>query len=123
MGPHPPAHHRLIAFDAEGRIVGWAALAPVTDRCVYRGVAEDSVYVHRDRHGQGVGTALLERLLAQSEQAGYWTIQTGVFPGNTASLALHQRVGFRVVGRRERIGLINGTWRDTYLLERRSHRL
>ena len=115
--------HRLVATDAEGRVVGWAALAPVTDRCVYRGVAEDSVYVHRDHHGRGVGTALLERLVAASEQAGYWTIQTGIFPDNTASLTLHQRVGFRIVGRRERIGQLNGAWRDTYLLERRSHNM
>ena len=112
--------HRLIAADADGHVVGWAALAPVTDRCVYRGVAEDSVYVHPRHHGRGVGTALLERLIAASEQAGYWTIQTGIFPENTASLTLHERAGFRIVGRRERLGQLNGVWRDTYLLERRS---
>ena len=80
-------------------------------------------YVHSDHHGQGVGTVLLERLIAGSEQAGYWTIQTGIFPENTASLTLHERVGFRIVGRRERLGHLSGTWRDAYLLERRSHRL
>ena len=117
------ADHRLVATDGDGHVVGWAALTPVSDRCAYRGVAEDSVYVHSDHHGQGVGTVLLERLIAASEQAGYWTIQTGIFPENTASLTLHERVGFRIVGRRERLGHLNGTWRDTYLLERRSHRL
>ena len=114
------ADHRLVATDSDGHVVGWAALTPVSDRCAYRGVAENSVYVHPDHHGHGVGTALLERLIANSEQAGYWTIQTGIFPENTASLALHQRVGFRIVGRRERIGQLNGAWRDTYLVERRT---
>jgi L-amino acid N-acyltransferase YncA/SAM-dependent methyltransferase len=115
-------HHRLVATDRDGHVVGWAALTAVSDRCAYRGVAEDSVYVHPHQHGQGVGTTLLERLVADSEPAGYWTIQTGIFPENTVSLDLHQRVGFRVVGRRERIGELNGAWRDTYLLERRSTR-
>jgi L-amino acid N-acyltransferase YncA/SAM-dependent methyltransferase len=113
-------HHRLVATDHDGHVAGWAALTPVSDRCAYRGVGEDSVYVHADHHGQGIGTALLERLVVASEQAGYRTIQTGIFPENTASLALHQRVGFRIVGRRERIGELDGAWRDTYLLERRS---
>ena len=115
---HVPGH-RLVATDGDGDVVGWAALSPVSDRCAYRGVAEDSVYVHPRHHGHGVGTVLLERLVAASEPAGYWTIQTGVFPENTASLTLHQRVGFRIVGRRERIGELNGVWRDTYFLERR----
>jgi L-amino acid N-acyltransferase YncA/predicted O-methyltransferase YrrM len=113
------ADHRLVAIDSDDQVVGWAALSPVSDRRAYRGVAEDSVYVHPDRQGGGVGTVLLERLVANSEHAGYWTIQTGIFPENTASLALHQRVGFRLVGRRERIGQLNGSWRDTYLMERR----
>ncbi len=113
-------YHRLVATDSDGHVLGWAALSPVSDRCAYRGVGEDSVYVHPHHLGQGVGTVLLERLVAVSEQSDYWTIQTGIFPENTASLTLHQRVGFRIVGRRERIGLLNGAWRDTYLVERRS---
>jgi L-amino acid N-acyltransferase YncA/predicted O-methyltransferase YrrM len=117
---HLPVH-RLVATDSDGHVVGWAALAPVWDRCAYRGVAEDSVYVHPDHRRHGVGIALLERLIAGSEQAGYWTIQTGIFPENTGSLALHQQAGFRIVGRRERIGQLHGAWRDTYVLERRSH--
>ena len=95
--------------DPEGRVVGWAALAPVTDRCVYSGVAEDSVYVDPHHHGRGVGTALLERLVAVSEHAGYWTIQTGIFPENTTSVTVHERLGFRIVGRRQRLGQLNGT--------------
>jgi L-amino acid N-acyltransferase YncA len=112
---------RLVATDSAGAVIGWSALAKVSDRCVYRGVAEDSVYVHPQRHGQGVGAALLEQLITASELGGYWTIQTGIFPENAASLILHKRAGFRIVGRRERIGQLNGEWRDTYLLERRSH--
>lgn len=110
--------HRLVA-DA-GVIVGWAALSPVSDRCVYGGVAENSVYVGRDHRGRGTGRALLEALIAGAESAGIWTLQTGIFPENAASVTLHQRCGFRVVGRRERIGRLHGVWRDTLLLERRS---
>lgn len=111
--------HRFVAVRA-GRVVGWAALAPVSDRCVYGGVAENSVYVAAEARGQGVGRALLEALVASSEAAGIWTIQTGIFPENEASVRLHERVGFRVVGRRERLGRLDGAWRDVLLLERRS---
>jgi phosphinothricin acetyltransferase len=103
-----------------GAVVGWAALAPVSRRAVYAGVAEVSVYVWPDWHGRGVGSALLAALVAESERAGIWTLQAGVFPENEASLRLHARHGFRVVGRRERIGRLAGEWRDTVLLERRS---
>ena len=113
------AGHRFAALD-NGRVVGWAALSPVSDRCCYAGVAEASVYVARDAQGRGVGRALLERLVADSEAAGIWTIQSGVFPENEASIALHLACGFRVVGRRERIGKLNGVWKDVVLLERRS---
>ena len=115
------AGHRLVARDG-GRVVGWVALAPVSDRCAYAGVAEDSIYVAADARGRGVGRALLAAVVASAERGGIWTIQTGIFPENTASVAAHERVGFRVVGRRERIGQLAGVWRDTLFLERRSTR-
>ena len=114
------AGHRLVATEAHGDVVGWAALAPVSGRGVYAGVAENSVYVRPDRHGVGIGSRLLDALVATSEATGIWTLQTAIFPENAASLALHTRCGFRVVGRRERIGQLHGAWRDTLVLERRS---
>jgi L-amino acid N-acyltransferase YncA len=115
------AEHRLVAVDTEtGQVLGWATLSPVSDRCVYSGVAENAVYVHPAARGRGVGEALLRALAESAEKAGIWTIQTSIFPENTASLALHQKVGFRVVGRRERIGRHHGVWRDVLFLERRS---
>lgn len=118
------AEHRLVAVlaatDAPERVVGWAACGRVSSRCVYRGVLEISVYVADEARGRGVGTALLAELVAQTEAAGIWTLQAGVFPENTGSLALHRRFGFREVGRRERIGEMDGVWRDVLLLERRS---
>ena len=116
------AHHpelRLVALEA-GEVVGFAVLAPVSARAVYAGVAESSVYVAAAAHGRGVGHALMEELIRRSERAGIWTIQTGIFPENAASLALHERVGFRIVGVRERLGRREGVWRDVVLLERRS---
>jgi L-amino acid N-acyltransferase YncA len=110
---------RLIAI-REGVIAGWAALSPYSRRAVYRGVAEVSVYVAASRRGQGVGFELLTALIAESEKAGFWTLQAGIFPENIASIRLHQRAGFRVVGTRERIGCMDGRWRDVVLLERRS---
>ena len=116
--------HRLVAEEAmSGRVVGWAAVTRISDRCVYAGVVEHSVYVDPDRHGQGVGRALMEALIASTEEAGVWTIQSGIFPENVASLTLHARVGFRVVGTRERIGKHNGRWRDVVMVERRSERV
>ena len=111
--------HRLVAADA-GEVVGWAALAPISRRECYAGVAEDSVYVASQARGRGVGRALLEALVAGADAGGIWTIQTSVFPENAASLALHERAGFRVLGRRERIAQLDGIWRDALLLERRS---
>jgi phosphinothricin acetyltransferase len=111
--------HRLVAV-IDGDVVGWTAMSPVSDRCVYAGVAEHSVYVHPTRRGQGVGRALLDALIASTEAAGMWTIQTGIFPENTASVELHRRCGSVVVGRREKIGQLNGVWRDTLFLERRT---
>jgi L-amino acid N-acyltransferase YncA len=113
-------HSRLVARSAE-RVKGWAALSPVSSRCVYNGVAEVSVYVGTSERGEGVGRALLEALIESSERNGIWTLQAGIFPENGGSVALHKRCGFREVGRRERIGKMQGKgWRDTLLLERRS---
>ncbi len=110
---------RLVARRGE-EIAGWAAVSPVSQRCVYGGVAEVSVYVSSASRGAGVGHALLRALIEASEQNGIWTLQAGIFPENSASIRLHLACGFREVGRRERIGKLNGVWRDTILLERRS---
>jgi len=109
-----------LAASANQQLVGWAALSPVSSRCVYSGVAEVSVYVRSWARHQGVGKALLGTLIERSEQAGLWTLQTGIFPENIASLALHKSCGFRVVGRRERLGQLHDVWRDVIFLERRS---
>ena len=114
------AHPLRVVAEIDERLIGWAAAARVSSRWAYRGVAESSVYVARDRHGSGVGTALMEELIAKSERAGFWTLQTSIFPENEASLKLHRRVGFRVVGVRKSIGKRDGLWRDTVLMERRS---
>ena len=111
--------HRFVA-ERGGRVCGWIAAAPVSARCCYAGVAELSVYVGEEARGQGVGRALLAALIASSERAGVWTLQTGVFPENAPSLALLRRFGFRAVGTQERIGRLHGIWRDVVLLERRS---
>jgi L-amino acid N-acyltransferase YncA len=118
----PEHRHVATRTDADGaeRTLGWIAAVPVSGRCVYAGVVEHSVYVHPDARGQGVGTALLRAFIASTESAGIWTIQTGVFAENAASLRLHHAAGFRTVGTRERLGLHRGRWRDVVLLERRS---
>jgi len=113
---------RLVARRG-GRVVGWAALTRVSGRCIYAGVAEVSVYVAAAARGEGVGRALLEALIAASEEGGVWTLQAGIFPENAASIALHERCGFRVVGRRERLGRLGPAWRDVMMLERRSARV
>ncbi|GGQ39945.1 MULTISPECIES: GNAT family N-acetyltransferase [Streptomyces] len=112
--------HRFVALGPDGRVLGWVAASAVSDRCAYVGVVEHSVYVHPGARGRGVARGLLEALIASTETAGIWTIQSGIFPENTASLALHERAGFRVIGTRERIGRHHGAWRDVVLLERRS---
>jgi phosphinothricin acetyltransferase len=111
---------RFVARSEAGEVVGWAALSPVSSRCVYAGVAEVSVYVAPSAWGQGIGKRLLQTLVDSSEAEGIWTLQAGIFPENEASVKLHERCGFRVVGRRERLGQQNGRWRDVLFLERRS---
>ncbi|TPW74203.1 GNAT family N-acetyltransferase [Schumannella soli] len=116
---------RLVATDERGDVVGWAAVSSVSARLVYAGVVEHSVYVHPDHAGRGVGRALVDQLLAQAPEAGVWTIQSSIFPENTASLRLHAEARFRTVGTRERIALMTygpheGQWRDTILIEWRA---
>ena len=109
---------RLVMRDEES-VLGWAGLSPVSKRDVYRGVAEVTVYVTESARGKGIGRALLEALIAESETNGIWTLQASILPENTASVELHLRCGFREVGRRERIAMLSGVWRDTILFERR----
>jgi phosphinothricin acetyltransferase len=113
---------RIIA-QINGTIVGWAALSPVSSRCVYGGVAEVSIYVLPKFSGLKIGTKLLDRLIVESENNGIWTLQAGIFPENKGSLTIHKKLGFRKVGYREKIGKMNGIWRDTILLERRSDKI
>jgi phosphinothricin acetyltransferase len=117
---HLPGHRYIAADPGTGEVLGWVAVSPVSGRCVYAGVVENSVYVQPAAGHRGVGRALLRRLIASTEAAGIWTIQSGIFPENTASLRLHTSEGFRVVGTRERIGRHHGRWRDVLLIERRS---
>lgn len=110
---------RIVMAEA-GAVLGWAALSRVSGRCVYGGVAEVSVYVAAAARRRGIGRLLLEGLVEESERRGFWTLQAGIFPENAASIAVHQRCGFRIVGTRERLGQMNGRWRDVVLMERRS---
>lgn len=113
--------HRFVAMDnGGGQVLGWVAASTTSERPAYAGVVEHSVYVHPAARGRGVGIALLHALIESTEAAGIWTIQSGVFPENGASLALHERAGFRVIGTRERVGRHHGVWRDVVLIERRS---
>jgi L-amino acid N-acyltransferase YncA len=114
---HPPEYRFVAVHD--GEVVGWVAATPVSDRCAYEGVLEPSVYVDARVRGGGVGRRLLETLIAHADAAGIWTIQSGIFPENVASVELHKRCGFRVVGTRERLGQLDGVWRDVLLMERR----
>jgi L-amino acid N-acyltransferase YncA len=111
--------HRFVASNGAD-VLGWVAVSPVSGRCVYAGVVEHSVYVHPEARGQGAGRQLLNALITSTEAAGIWTIQSGLFPENTASVALHHAAGFRTVGLRERLGQQHGRWRDVVLIERRS---
>lgn len=113
-------HSRLVVLSDEGSVAGWAALSPVSNRAVYAGVAEVSVYVRASERGRRMGLRLLRALVEESERNGIWTLQAGIFPENIPSLHIHEHCGFRQVGTRERIGAMDGIWRDTVLLERRS---
>jgi L-amino acid N-acyltransferase YncA len=103
-----------------GQIVGWAALSPVSSRCVYAGVCEVSIYVQEGNRGKGVGATLLQSLITNSERNNIWTLQSGIFPENISSIALHEKFGFRKIGLREKVGKMDGIWRDVLLMERRS---
>jgi L-amino acid N-acyltransferase YncA len=117
-GAHLP-HSRLVAEEG-GTVLGWAALSPVSERCAYAGVAEVSVYVGAAARGRGLGRALLAALVEASERNGIWTLQAGIFPENAGSVRIHELGGFRLVGRREKLGKLKGRWRDVLMLERRS---
>lgn len=110
---------RIVAT-SDNSVVAWAALTPVSGRCVYAGVAEVSVYVSNSHKGLKIGTKILEKLISESEDGGIWTLQAGIFSENKASIKIHENLGFRIVGYREKIGKMDGVWRDTILLERRS---
>ncbi len=111
---------RIVALD-KTTVIGWAALSPVSGRCVYGGVGEVSVYISRTSRGTGVGKLLMKHLIYESEKEGLWTLQSGIFPENKASIKLHEKVGFRYIGKRERVGRTSqGTWKDNLLFERRS---
>lgn len=115
--------HRFVAIDDEGAVVGWVAVSAVSSRCVYAGVVEHSVYVAPSARNRGVGRALLDALITSTEAAGIWTIESGIFPENEASLVLHRSMGFREVGVRERLGRHGDRWRDVVVVERRSPRI
>jgi len=112
-----------IVVTSNEKVLGWAALSLVSSRCVYGGVAEVSVYVANDSRGMGVGKLLLEQLIKKSESAGLWTIQSGIFPENQGSIELHKKAGFRYIGKRERVGKLNGEWKDNLLFEKRSKKI
>ncbi len=112
--------HSRFVFVEKGKILGWVVLAPTSARKVYAGVAEVSIYVDTNAHGQGIGSKLMEQVILSSESQGIWTLYSSVFPENKATLSLHEKFGFRIIGRREKIAKLDGLWRDTVLLERRS---
>jgi L-amino acid N-acyltransferase YncA len=114
--------HSRFVYESDGKVVGWAALTPFSSRIVYCGVAELSIYVASEFRGKKIGSALMERIIYSSEVNGIWTLFSSVFPENEATLSLHKKFGFRIIGKREKIAKLDGNWRDTILLERRSLR-
>ncbi len=111
---------QLVAVAEDGKVLGWAVLWPVSDRCAYKGVAEVSVYVGENARGMGLGKKLLNALIKRSEELGFWTLQAGIFEDNPGSQAIHKSCGFRIIGVRERVGKLHGVWRNNMILERRS---
>jgi phosphinothricin acetyltransferase len=111
-------HSRLVAI-IDDTVVGWAALSAVSDRCVYGGAAEVSIYISNDYQGKGIGKALMQKLIEESESNGIWTLQSGMFPENEATVALHKSAGFRMIGHREKVGKLGNTWRNTIMMEKR----
>lgn len=116
------SNSRFVAIDNH-KVIGWAALTAVSGRCVYAGVGEVSVYISEQARGKGLGKKLLEALIIESERNNFWTLQAGIFPENIASIKIHEACGFRIIGTREKLGQMNGVWRDTILLERRSNKV
>lgn len=112
-------HCRFVAIK-DDELLGWVALSPVSGRCVYGGVAEVSIYIGQKSRGMGVGHQLLQHLIEQSEKEGLWTLQSGIFPENVPSINLHKKLGFRFIGKRERVAKLHDQWKDNYLFERRS---
>ena len=113
-------HSRFVYLDGD-KILGWIALSPVSTRLVYEGVAEVSIYVDTNFSGKGIGSKLMEKMIESSEENGIWTLYSSIFPENIATLKLHDKFGFKVIGTRERIAMLDGKWRDTILFERRSN--
>lgn len=111
---------RKAIIDPDGQMLGWSALSPVSNRCVYGGVAEVSVYVAQSARGKGIGSTLLNILITESEKNNIWTLQSGIFRENEASIAIHEKCGFRMIGYKEKIGKLHGIWKDNVLMERRS---
>ncbi len=113
---------RIVMTEKE-KVLGWTALSPASGRCVYGGVAEVSIYIRLSKRGKGIGLSLLQEMIRQSEQQGIWTLQAGIFVENSASIRLHEKAGFRIVGTREKLGRLNGVWKDIVLMERRSRKV
>lgn len=113
---------RIVMTEME-KVLGWTALSPASGRCVYGGVAEVSIYIRLSERGKGIGLSLLQEMIRQSEQQGIWTLQAGIFAENSASIRLHEKAGFRIVGTREKLGRLNGVWKDIVLMERRSRKV
>ncbi|WP_249871468.1 GNAT family N-acetyltransferase [Oceanobacillus saliphilus] len=110
---------RFVVREGE-KIHGWAALSPTSDRRAFAGIAELSIYLRLESAGKGIGILLIQKMIEASEAAGFWTLQSGIFPENVSSMKLHEKAGFRIIGIRERMGKLNGVWRDVAMMERRS---